>query len=81
MIRSGHSTETVTVRAGDTLSGIAARYGLSWVALAQRNRAVIGDNPDLIFPDDALVIRNGEPQKSPDRVAHERALALLSPTS
>jgi resuscitation-promoting factor RpfA len=39
---------TYTVRAGDTLSRIAAAHGQSWQALYQRNRAVIGANPNAI---------------------------------
>ena len=44
---------TYTVRAGDTLSGIAARYGISWQALAQKNNLA---NPNLIFPGQVLRI-------------------------
>lgn len=44
---------TYTVRAGDTLSGIAARYGTSWQALAQKNNLA---NPNLIFPGQVLRI-------------------------
>lgn len=44
---------TYTVRAGDTLSGIAARYGTSWQALAQKNGLA---NPNLIFPGQVLRI-------------------------
>ena len=46
------SETTVTVQAGDTLSGIAARYGLSWEELYayDGNRGVIGDNPNRILP-------------------------------
>lgn len=38
---------TYTVQAGDTLSGIAARYGTTYIELARKNG--IG-NPNLIFP-------------------------------
>jgi len=38
---------TYTVRPGDTLSGIAARYGTTYIELARKNG--IG-NPNLIFP-------------------------------
>lgn len=44
---------TYTVRAGDTLSGIAARYGTSWQALAQKNGI---SNPNLIFPGQVIRI-------------------------
>ncbi|HJD24219.1 MAG TPA: LysM peptidoglycan-binding domain-containing protein [Firmicutes bacterium] len=43
---------TVTVKAGDTLSGIAARYGLTWQELYayDGNRAVIGADPNFLLP-------------------------------
>ncbi|WP_371658973.1 transglycosylase family protein [Streptomyces sp. NBC_00280] len=43
-----------TVRAGDTLSGIAARYTTTWQHLYAANKAVIGDSPDLIVPGQKL---------------------------
>jgi LysM repeat protein len=42
-----------TVRAGDTLSSIAASQGTSWRALAQGNPDVLSD-PNLIFPGQTL---------------------------
>ena len=47
---------TYTVRPGDTLSGIAARLHVAggWPALYERNRAVIGPDPDLIRPGQVL---------------------------
>ena len=44
---------TYTVRSGDTLSGIASKYGTSWQALAQKNNLA---NPNLIFPGQVLKI-------------------------
>jgi nucleoid-associated protein YgaU len=41
------------VRAGDTLSGIAARFGMGWPALWALNRDRVAD-PDLIFPGQRL---------------------------
>lgn len=41
------------VRAGDTLSGIAAKYGTTWQKIAEDNQ--IG-NPNLIYPGQKLVI-------------------------
>ncbi|RIK17537.1 MAG: hypothetical protein DCC50_01400 [Acidobacteria bacterium] len=38
---------THTVKAGDTLSGIAASYGVDWRKMAKLNKL---DNPDLIYP-------------------------------
>lgn len=49
---------TYTVVRGDTLSGIASRFGVAggWSALYAANRAVIGGNPNLIYPGQTLVI-------------------------
>ena len=49
-----------TVRPGDTLSTIAAWFQLhGYQALYQANMAVIGANPDLIFPGQTITIANG----------------------
>jgi nucleoid-associated protein YgaU len=48
---------TYVVQAGDTLSGIAHRYGITWQALYFVNREVIGSDPDKIIPGQRLVIR------------------------
>ena len=48
---------TYTVKAGDTLSGIAQKLGLAgWQALYDANRATIGGNPNLIKPGQVLVL-------------------------
>ncbi|MEU0117257.1 transglycosylase family protein [Streptomyces bobili] len=39
-----------TVRAGDTLSTIAALHGTTWQRVYAANRTAIGGNPDLIMP-------------------------------
>lgn len=41
-----------TVQRGDTLWDLAG--GAGWVELYERNRGVIGDNPDLIYPGQVL---------------------------
>ena len=41
---------TYTVKSGDTLSGIAATYGMSWQELYAKNKFVIGNNPNVIKP-------------------------------
>ena len=43
-----------TVRAGDTLSGIAARHGTTWRQLHAANKSVIGADPHLIVPGQRL---------------------------
>ncbi|MEU6236062.1 transglycosylase family protein [Kitasatospora sp. NPDC047058] len=47
---------TYTVKAGDTLSKIAAAKGTDWHALYNNNTKVIGGNPDLIFPGQTLTV-------------------------
>jgi hypothetical protein len=50
---AGH--HTYTVRAGDTLSGIAAKKGVaSWATLYAENHATVGSNPNLILPGQVL---------------------------
>ncbi|WTO50547.1 LysM peptidoglycan-binding domain-containing protein [Streptomyces chartreusis] len=47
-----------TVQSGDTLSGLAVRFGVrgGWLALYQVNRSVIGTNPHLIYPGQTLAL-------------------------
>ncbi|WP_432119065.1 transglycosylase family protein [Streptomyces sp. bgisy032] len=52
----GSSRGAYTVRAGDTLSGIAARHGTTWQRLHAANRTAIGGDPDLIMPGLRLVL-------------------------
>ncbi|MGW2823443.1 transglycosylase family protein [Streptomyces sp. NPDC001443] len=50
----GASHGDYTVRPGDTLSGIAARHGTDWRRIYAANKAVIGDDPDVILPGQRL---------------------------
>ncbi|MER7584131.1 transglycosylase family protein [Kitasatospora sp. NPDC097691] len=45
-----------TVRSGDTLSDIAAKFGVDTDGLYRKNVRVIGGNPDLIFPGQTLTV-------------------------
>ncbi|MFJ5839274.1 transglycosylase family protein [Streptomyces shenzhenensis] len=45
-----------TVREGDTLSGIAARYGISWQRIYATNKPIIGTNPNMIVPGQRLAL-------------------------
>ena len=45
--------QTYTVKSGDTLSAIGAKYGVSYQAIAKASGI---DNPDLIFPGQVLTI-------------------------
>ncbi|MFJ4618538.1 transglycosylase family protein [Streptomyces sp. NPDC088812] len=49
-VSRGGSGGDYTVRAGDTLSTVAARHGTTWQRIYAANRAAIGGNPDLIMP-------------------------------
>lgn len=59
--------DEVVVVEGDTLSEIAIeKLGLSdWEGLYEENRAVIGDNPDLILPGQSLHFVGGLPLAEP----------------
>jgi len=46
---------TYTVKSGDTLSEIAAGYGVDWHEMARLNNL---DNPDLIFPGQVFKVPN-----------------------
>lgn len=47
---------TYVVKKGDTLSSIASKYGTDWNTLYQKNKGVIGSNPNLIKPGQILNI-------------------------
>ena len=47
---------TYTVVRGDCLSLIGKRLGKDWRAIYERNKAVIGPNPNLIYPGQVYVI-------------------------
>ncbi|KPC59679.1 transglycosylase family protein [Streptomyces chattanoogensis] len=48
---------SVVVNLGDTVSGIASAHGWRWQEFYRLNRAVIGADPDLIFPGMRLAVR------------------------
>lgn len=52
------ATVTVTVASGDTLSGLASRHcgNATWTGIYQDNQSVVGNNPNLIYPGQQLVI-------------------------
>ena len=47
---------TYTVKSGDTLSEIAASFGVDWHEMARLNHL---ENPDLIFPGQVFKVPNG----------------------
>ena len=56
-IKAYSDSITYTVVSGDTLSGIAAKYGMSWQELYAKNKFVIGNNPNIIYPGQVLTIK------------------------
>ena len=50
------STVTYVVQKGDTLSAIAKKYGTTWQKIYEKNKSVIGSNPNFIKPGQKLVI-------------------------
>ena len=59
--KPGGTTREHTVRAGDTLSGVAQELAVrgGWEALYQQNRGTIGGNPNLIRPGEHLYWHTG----------------------
>lgn len=47
---------TYIVKKGDTLSSIAKRYNTTWQIIYNKNKDVIGENPDIIRPGQVLTI-------------------------
>jgi len=52
---AGGGANTYTVVAGDNLSKIAAKYGITWKEIFDANRDILS-NPDLIHPGQELKI-------------------------
>ena len=46
-----------TVRKGDNLSKIAKKYNTTWQKIYEDNKDVIGSNPNLIYPNQQLIIK------------------------
>ncbi|MEZ0069007.1 LysM repeat protein [Streptacidiphilus sp. MAP12-20] len=57
--RGPSTTGNYTVKAGDTLSGIAASHDVAggWHKLYAENRSTIGGNPNLIYVGEKLVVK------------------------
>ena len=47
---------TYTVEPGDSLWSIAEKFNTTWQAIYEKNKNIIGDNPNLIYPGQVLVI-------------------------
>lgn len=54
--KSSSITTKYTVKKGDTLSAIAKRYNTTWKKIYNKNKNIIGSNPNLIKPGQVLEI-------------------------
>ncbi|MFE5295738.1 transglycosylase family protein [Streptomyces sp. NPDC056632] len=73
--------EMYTVTPGDTLSEIARDEHVrgGWQKLYERNRAVVGDDPDLIHPGQRLTLRMTAPAAPPKAPARPDAAPHTKP--
>lgn len=55
-IRVSINENTYTVQKGDSLDSIARKFGVSWQSIYEKNKDVIGNNPNLIKPGQNLKI-------------------------
>ena len=54
---SASVSTTYVVKKGDTLSGIAKKFGTTWQKIYQDNKSVIGSNPNTIYAGQKLIIK------------------------
>lgn len=52
----GANKKYYVVQSGDNLSSIAAKYGTTWQAIYDKNKGIIGNNPNVIKPGQRLEI-------------------------
>ncbi|MGW2181514.1 peptidoglycan DD-metalloendopeptidase family protein [Streptomyces sp. NPDC001732] len=73
--------ESYTVARGDSLSAIAAAEHVrgGWQHLYDANRAVVGDDPDLIFPGQRLSLDPARPQRTAQTPAAKAPAAKEKP--
>lgn len=55
-VNNNENPNTYVVKKGDTLSGIASRFGLDWKTLYEKNKDVIGNDPNVIKPGQILTL-------------------------
>ena len=57
LLSSSSKIVKYTVKKGDTLSSIAKKYNTTWNKIYDDNKNIIGNNPDLIYEGQELVIK------------------------
>ena len=59
------SPTTYKIQEGDYLSKIAPQFGITWEALYEANKAIIGADPNKIYPGQVLTIPTIAPKEEP----------------
>jgi hypothetical protein len=49
-VQTHHRVTSVVVKQGDTLSHIGSKFYMKWQAIYERNRSVVGSDPNVILP-------------------------------
>lgn len=57
ILRLNTTAKYYVVKSGDTLSSIASKYNTNWQKIYNDNKNVIGNNPNLIYPNQKLIIK------------------------
>jgi uncharacterized protein (TIGR02594 family) len=74
------SGRTYVVQSGDTLSAVAAAFGLGWRDLWQANRAMV-PNPDIVHPGQELLIpvaaSSGKPGTTPPKPSPQTTVNIV----
>lgn len=79
---SSSSANSYVVQAGDTLSSIASKLGMSWQSLYEKNKSVIGGDPNMIKPGQILgYAKGGFLPTGGMGIVGERGMELIQSTS
>lgn len=71
---------TYTIQRGDTLSGIAKKYGTTWQDLYNANKSVIGNNPNLIYSGTVLTLPGSEQTQATQTTSTPTPTVTTTPT-
>lgn len=76
-VRYANAPEYYTVRSGDTLSGIAARYGLNYISVAQMNDIA---PPYRIYVNQSLRLKSSGAKRTTSTQAYNQSAAIQRQT-